>query len=270
MQLKNFKPITSSQRNLIQLNKSNLNKTSLLKHKIVGVKNKAGRNFRGKITSYHKGGGHIKKYRIINFLRNNDSTGIITSIEYDPFRTANIASVFDFLNQNYYYIIAAKNLNIGNIIKSGQNAEPKIGHSLPFFKIPVGSYVHNISTHPNKKAQLCRAAGTYGQLIEKTTQYARIKLCSGEHRYVSIQCFATIGIVSNEHLFLTTIGKAGRNRWLNKRPIVRGVAMNPIDHPHGGATSGGRSSVTPWGKPTKNGKTSRSKNKLIIIKTKQL
>lgn len=270
MHLKIFKPITPSQRNLIQLNKSSLTKTSLLKHKIIGVQNKAGRNFRGKITSYHRGGGHKKKYRIINFLRNYDSTGIITSVEYDPNRTANIASVFDFLNKNYYYIISAKNLNIGTIIKSGQNAEPKIGHSLPFLKIPIGSYVYNISVQPNKKAQLCRAAGAYGQLIEKTTQFARIKLSSGEQRYVPIQCFASIGIVSNEHLFLTTIGKAGRNRWLNKRPTVRGVAMNPIDHPHGGATSGGRSSVTPWGKPTKNGKTSRSKNKLIITKNKSI
>lgn len=268
MQLKKFRPTTPSQRNLIQLNKSSLNKTSLLKHKIVGVKNKAGRNYHGKITSYHKGGGHKKKYRIINFLRTKNSTGIITSLEYDPYRTANIAAVFDYLNYSYYYILAAKNLMIGDIIKSGQNAEPKIGHSLPFFKIPIGSYVHNISVQPYKKAQFCRAAGTYGQLIEKTTKYARIKLNSGEHRYVSIQCYATIGVVSNEHLFLTTIGKAGRNRWLNKTPVVRGVAMNPIDHPHGGATSGGRSSVTPWGKPTKNGKTSRSKNKLIIIKRK--
>jgi large subunit ribosomal protein L2 len=266
MKLKKFKPVTSSKRNLIQLNKSNLSKIPLLKNKIVGIKNTAGRNCRGKITSYHKGGGHKKKYRIINFLRNYNSTGIVTSIEYDPFRTANIASVYDFLNRNHYYIISPKNLNIGNIIKSGENAEPKIGNSLPILKIPVGSYIHNISVSSNKKAQLSRAAGAFAQLIEKTSKFARLKLSSGEHRYVSIKCYATIGIVSNEHLFLTTIGKAGRNRWLNKRPTVRGVAMNPIDHPHGGATSGGRSSVTPWGKPTKNGKTSRSKNKLIISK----
>jgi large subunit ribosomal protein L2 len=266
MQLKIFKPTTPSQRNLIQLNKSSLTKTSLLKHKISGVQNRAGRNFRGKITSYHRGGGHKKKYRIIDFLRNYESTGVITSIEYDPYRTANIASVFDFSNKEYYYIISAKNLKVGNIVKSGQNAEPKIGHSLPILKIPIGSYIYNISTRSNKKGQFCRAAGTYGQLIEKTTQLARIKLSSGEHRYIPINCFASIGIVSNEYLFLTTIGKAGRSRWLNKRPIVRGVAMNPIDHPHGGATSGGRSSVTPWGQPTKNGKTSNSKNKLIILK----
>jgi len=266
MKLKKFKPVTSSKRNLIQLNKSNLSKISLLKNKIVGIKNTAGRNFRGKITSYHKGGGHKKKYRIINFLRNSNSTGIVTSIEYDPFRSANIASIYDFLNKNHYYIISPKNLNIGNIIKSGENAEPKIGHSLPISKIPIGSYIHNISVCSQHKAKLSRAAGTFSQLIEKTATFARLKLSSGEHRYVSVKCYATIGIVSNEHLFLTTIGKAGRNRWLNRRPIVRGVAMNPIDHPHGGATSGGQSSVTPWGKPTKNGKTSRSKNKLIISK----
>lgn len=267
MILKFFKPITPSTRNLILLKQTNLQKTPLLKSKIKGLKQKAGRNFQGKITSYHKGGGHKQKYRKINFLRNLDSTNIILSIEYDPYRSANIASCYDINTQKIDYILAPKNLKIGDIIKTGKNAEPKNGHTLPIANIPIGSFIHNVSPTINKKSQISRSAGTFSQLIEKTSNYARIKLSSGEHRKLSINCLATIGIVSNELHILTSIGKAGRSRWLSKRPKVRGVAMNPIDHPHGGGegkTSGGRTSVTPWGKPTKNGKTSRTKNKLII------
>jgi large subunit ribosomal protein L2 len=271
MKLKTFKPTTPSKRNLIQLNKTELTKTPLLKTRLKGQKNTTGRNSTGSITAYHKGGGHKRKYREINFNRIIESTGVIISLEYDPYRSANIAAVYDINTKEYYYILAPKNLKIGDIIKSGLNADPKNGHSLPIAKIPIGSFVHNVSVKTTKHAQISRAAGTFCQLIEKTSTYGRLKLCSGEQRNVSIYCFATIGIVSNEFSFLTTIGKAGRSRWLNKRPHVRGVAMNPVDHPHGGGegkTSGGRSSVTPWGKPTKNGKTSRSKNKLIILKRK--
>ena len=267
MNLKTFKPITSSIRNLIQLNNTDLQKKPALKSKIKGLNKKAGKNFTGKITSYHKGGGHKKKYRKINFFRTIDSTGIILGIEYDPYRSSNIASVYDTLSKNFYYIIAPKNLKIGDVIKTGKNAEPKNGHSLPISKIPIGSLIHNVAPKTNSKSQISRSAGTFSQLIEKTSTYGRIKLSSGEQRKISINCFATIGVVSNEFFLLTTLGKAGRSRWLNKRPHVRGVAMNPIDHPHGGGegkTSGGRTSVTPWGKPTKNGKTSRSKNNLII------
>jgi large subunit ribosomal protein L2 len=271
MKLKTYKPTTSSQRNLIQLNKTELTKTSLLKTKIKGQKNTAGRNSTGRITAYHKGGGHKRKYREINFNRIIESTGIVISIEHDPYRSANIAAIYNLETNNYFYILAPKNLKIGDIVKSGLNADAKNGHSLPIAKIPIGSFIHNVSVRPGKNAQISRAAGTFCQLIEKTSNYGRLKLCSGEHRNVSIECFATIGIVSNEFSFLTTLGKAGRSRWLNKRPHVRGVAMNPIDHPHGGGegkTSGGRSSVTPWGKPTKGGKTSRSTNELILIKRK--
>lgn len=271
MQLKKFSPTTPSKRNLIRLNQAKLAKKPLLKNKIYGFKNNSGKNFTGQITTYHRGGGHKKKYRQINFYRIQDSVGIIMSIEYDPFRTANIASVYDFVQKKYFYIIAPKNLNVGDIVKSGKYAEPMLGNSLPLDKIPLGSFIHNVSVKTNQKAQLSRAAGTFSQLIEKTSNSCRIKVSSGEQRYISSNCFATIGIVSNEFLFLTTTGKAGRSRWLNRRPIVRGVAMNPIDHPHGGGegkTSGGRSSVTPWGKPTKSGKTSRSKNTSIIIKRK--
>ena len=269
MKLKIFKPTTPSQRNLIQLNKTDLKKTPLLKAKIKGLKKSTGRGSNGRITSWHKGGGHKKRYRQLNFNRTNDSTAIVTSLEYDPYRTANIASIYDIQNNKYEYILAPKDLNVGDIVKSGKSAESKNGHSLPINKIPIGSLLHNVSVKTKKKAQVSRAAGTYSQLIEKTAKSGRLKLSSGEQRIVSTNCFATIGVVSNEFSFLTTVGQAGRSRWLNKRPIVRGVAMNPIDHPHGGGegkTSGGRSSVTPWGKPTKGGKTSRSKNKFILTK----
>lgn len=254
--------MTLNQKRFVNLAKKNLKNTFLIKNAIKGRKNSAGKNNTGQITVRHKGGGHKKKYRNIDFLRHYESVGIVTSLEYDPYRTAFIASIYNLLTFNYFYIIAPKNLNIGDIVKSGLNAEAKIGHSLTLIKIPVGSFIHNISLKENKKAQLSRSAGVSSQLIEKTAKYCRIVLSSGTHKFLSTTCHATIGTVSNELSFLKSIGKAGRNRWLNKRPSVRGVAMNPIDHPHGGGegkSSGGRSSVTPWGKPTKNGKTSNSR-----------
>ena len=266
--MKTFNPVTPSLRNLIQLNKSHLNKKPLLKTQLKGIKQNIGKNFSGKITVSSKGGGHKKRYRKLNFNRIQNETSIVTSIEYDPFRSSNIASVFDINAKIFYYIIAPKNLRVGDILKSGLTAEIKNGHSLPISKIPIGCLIHNVSPTIKSKSQLSRAAGTFSQLIEKTTNFGRIKLSSGEQRTLSIHCFATIGLVSNEFLLLTTLGKAGRSRWLNKRPKVRGVAMNPIDHPHGGGegkTSGGRTSVTPWGKPTKGGKTSRSSNKSRIL-----
>lgn len=268
--LKEYKSITPSSRNLIRIKLNNKQPSLLLKLKTKYIKKNAGRNNSGKITVHHQGGGVKKRYRDVNFLRNYNSIGIVMNIEYDPYRTAHIAAVYDFLNKQFYYILQPKNLKVGNIIKSGSNAELKLGHSLPIRKIPEGSFIHNVSTNPNKKGQFCRSAGNFSQIIEKTTKYGRIKLPSKEQRYIPINCFATLGIVSNELKILTTLGKAGRNRWLNKRPTVRGVAMNPIDHPHGGGegkTSGGRTAVTPWGKPAKNKKTSRSLNKLIIKKS---
>jgi large subunit ribosomal protein L2 len=267
MNLKKIKPITPSYRNLIQINNKHLTKTFEVKSKIIGSKNTAGRNNTGKITSFQKGGGHKQKYRNIDFFRTQDSIGIVTSIEYDPNRSANIASIFSIYKKHYFYILAPKNLKIGNIIKTGANAEPKIGHSLPISNIPVGCCIHNVSPKIKKKAQISRAAGTFSSLIEKTAEFGRIELSSGEQRLLSVNCFATIGLVSNELNSLTKLGKAGRSRWLNRRPTVRGVAMNPIDHPHGGG-EGKKSgtSSTPWGKPAKNGFTSKSKNKLIVKK----
>jgi len=244
-----------------------LKKKSLIKNKIKGISKNAGRNNSGKITIFHKGGGHKRKYRYINFNRNITSIGIVCNIEYDPNRNSKIAAIYDFNNNFFIYVIAPKNLMIGDIVESGNNIEPKLGNSLPISNIPVGCYIYNVSPNKNKPAQISRSAGTFCKLKEKTLNYAIIELNSGEHRYISPQCFASIGIVSNEFNFLIKKYKAGQNRWLNKRPNVRGVAMNPIDHPHGGGegkTSG--LNKTAWGKFNHRGSTSTSKNKYIIKK----
>lgn len=238
------------QKNVFEINTWHLKKKSLLKNKIKGFKNSAGRNNSGKITVRHKGGGNKQKYREINFYRKEVSEGITSSIEYDPNRNSNIASVYDFLNKVFFYILAPKNLEIGDILKSSNTAEPKLGYSLPIMQIPVGSYIHNISSKSSKPAQISRSAGTFSKLKEKTLNYGVIKLSSGKRKIISSKCYATLGIVSNELFFLSQLKKAGQARWLNKRPTVRGVAMNPIDHPHGGG-EGKKSgkNKTPWGKP---------------------
>lgn len=267
MILKIKKPVTPSQRQLVQLNRKNLAKKPLLKTSIKGSKNSGGRNNSGKITIRHKGKGHKQKFRALDFFRTTSSTAIVCSIEYDPNRKANIAAIFEISLYKFSYIIAPKNLKVGDIVKSGSNAETKIGHSLPISKIPVGSFIYNIAPKLKKPAQISRAAGTFSRLTEKTLNSATIELSSGEQRFISVKCYATIGIVSNEFTFLTMLGKAGRSRWLNKRPKVRGVAMNPIDHPHGGG-EGKKAGIgrTLWGKPTRGKKTSKTKNKLIIKK----
>lgn len=267
MILKTKKPITPSQRHLVQLSRKNLTKKPLLKKYIKGATNSNGRNNSGKITVRHKGGGNKKKYRTLDFFRTNSSTGIVCSIEYDPNRNANITSIFNTYNSEFSYILAPKNIKIGDIVKAGPNAETKNGHSLPISKIPVGSYIYSISPNPRKPAQISRSAGSFSQITEKTLNYAKIELSSGEQRLISVKSHASIGIVSNEFAFLIKLGKAGHSKWLNKRPSVRGVAMNPIDHPHGGG-EGKKSGIgrTLWGKPTNGRKTSRTKNKLIIKK----
>lgn len=261
------KPTTPSQRNLIKLNRTNLFKKSTIKTKISGLQSLSGKNHSGKITVRHKGNGHKKKYRKINFHRTLKSTGIVISIEYDPNRNANIASVFDLTTNSFYYILAPKKLAIGNIVKSGIDAELYTGNSLPLYKIPEGSFIHNISYNSSKFAQLTRSAGTFSILKEKTSNYARIKLSSKEERLIPLDCYATLGIVSNDLFFLTQLGKAGQSRWLGKRPNVRGVAMNPVDHPHGGG-EGKKSGkdFSPWGKPNKKKSKTKLPNKFIIKK----
>lgn len=267
MKFKTKKPTTSSQRHLIQLNNEQLNSTFFIKKKIKKLSKAAGRNNTGRITIRHKGGGHKRRYREINFFRTKISTGITVTIEYDPNRNAYIAAIYDISKKDFSYILAPKGLKVGDIIKTGSNAEPKIGHSLPIYQIPVGSYIHNISSKKNKPAQISRAAGSFSKIKEKSSKYVKIELSSGEHKLIPSDCFATIGIVSNELSFLTRLGKAGRSRWLNKRPTVRGVAMNPVDHPHGGG-EGKKSGngKTPWGKPIKRSRKKRE-NKLSIKKS---
>lgn len=270
MILQKLKPTTPSRRQLIKLNQKSLNlsKKPILKSKIKGIKNSSGRNHSGKITVFHKGGGVKQKYRDINFDRTLNSTGIVCSLEHDPNRNAYIAAIFDLLNSTFFYILAPKGLKVGEIVRSGSEIEPSLGSSLPISGIPIGIPIYNVSPKFGKKAQIARSAGTFCVIKEKTEKYAVIELSSGELRYISSKCFASIGEVSKELHFLTKLGKAGRSRWLNKRPTVRGVAMNPIDHPHGGG-EGKKSgnSRTPWGKPNRRGKTSRSRNKLIIKKS---
>jgi len=250
--LKFLKPTTPSQRNLIRIVHEFSHKKPLLKTKIKGFKNSSGRNNQGKITTYHKGGGHKRSYRIIDFMKKEDISYVVTSIEYDPNRTANIASVYDYLNKNYSYIIAPKYLEIGDIIKVGSDATIRLGHVLPLSKIPEGTLIHNICDGENKSATVSRSAGSFSQLLEKEPGFCRLKLSSGLIKKFSPKSLGSIGIVSNDLHSLISINKAGRSRWLNRRPTVRGVAMNPVDHPHGGG-EGKKSgkNYTPWGRKKK-------------------
>src|SRR5690606_14154217 len=225
---------------------------------------KAGRNNQGKITTRHKGGGHKRKYRIIDFKRNKDGIpGKVATIEYDPNRTAYIALI-NYVDGEKRYIIAPKGLKVGDVVESGPQADIKVGNALPLENIPVGTIIHNIELKPGKGGQLVRAAGTEAQLLGKEGNYAVIRLASGEMRKVLKTCRATIGAVGNKDHGRVNIGKSRRSRWLGTRPAVRGSAMNPVDHPHGGgegrAPIGRKSPMTPWGKPTLGYKT-RKKNK---------
>jgi large subunit ribosomal protein L2 len=227
------------------------------------LKKKAGRNNQGKITVRHHGGGHKRKYRIIDFKRNKDGiVGKVATIEYDPNRTANIALIH-YVDGEKRYIIAPKGLKVGDTIMSGPDADIKVGNALPLENIPVGTVIHNIELKPGKGGQLVRAAGTEAQLLGKEDKYVIVRLSSGEMRRILKTCRATIGSVGNEDHELISIGKAGRSRWLGKRPTVRGVVMNPVDHPHGGgegrAPIGRKSPMSPWGKPTLGYKTRKKK-----------
>lgn len=267
MLLKKTKPTTSSQRQLVQLNQKSLNlsKKPLLKQKLTGKKNLAGRNHSGQITIYHKGGGAKKTYRKLNFFQHFNSTKVVCALEHDPNRNAFIAATFDFLNFSFSYILAPKNLKVGDIIKSGLEIEPSLGSSLPISVIPIGTIVYNLSLKMFDKGKLSRSAGTFSIIKEKTAKYALIELSSGKQKYLSSKCFASIGEVSKELYFFTRLGKAGRSRWLNKRPTVRGVSMNPVDHPHGGGTGKKSGNLkTPWGKTNFQRKT--GKRSVLILK----
>jgi len=262
MALKSFNLTTTSQRQLIQVDKSELWKGKPERSLVQGKSKNGGRNNLGRITAFREGGGHKQKLRLIDFKRRKDDDfATVERIEYDPNRTSFIALI-KYSDGEKAYIIAPQKLTIGDKIISGEKADIKIGNCLPLKSIPVGTIVHNVEMKPGKGAQLARAAGGYVQLVGKDSSMALIKLRSGEVRVVSSECRATIGAVSNPDHQNAIIGKAGRSRWLGLRPSVRGVAMNPIDHPHGGGegkTSGGRHPVTPWGKPTKGKRTRKNK-----------
>ena len=274
MPLKTYKPTTPSQRGFISVDKSGLWKGKPKKSLLVGKKRNSGRNNLGRITSRRIGGGHKKKYRIIDFRRSKvDVQGVVERIEYDPNRSAHLALV-KYDDNNYSYILAAQGLRKGSKVISSEGAEINPGNALPLKKIPVGTTIHNIEMKPGKGGQLARSAGSAAQLIGRDGKYAQIKLGSGEVRLILSECLASIGSVSNPDKKNTKIGKAGRNRWLGRRPSVRGVAMNPIDHPHGGGegrTSGGRHPVTPWGKSTKGKRTriNKSTNQFILRRRKK-
>lgn len=221
----------------------------LIKKSIVGFKKAVGKNHSGKITVRHKGNGHKNKYRNINFSRIESSIGITCSVEYDPNRNSSIAALYDFLSNRFFYIISPKNLKIGDILKSGIFSEIKLGHSLPISQIPVGSYVYNLTLGNCNFAKISRAAGAFSEIKIKKLNSAIVRVNSGKCIVISSRNFATIGIVSNSTNFLSKLKKAGQTRWIGKRPTVRGVAMNPVDHPNGGG-EGKKSgkNKTPWGK----------------------
>lgn len=271
MPIKTFKPTSPSRRHMSVSTFEEITATTPEKSLLAPLHNKAGRNNQGKITTRHQGGGHKRKYRIIDFKRTKDGIpGNVATIEYDPNRTANIALI-NYSDGEKRYILAPKGLKVGDVIVSGPEADIKIGNTLPLENIPVGTVIHNIELKPGKGGQLVRAAGTEAQLLGKEERYVVIRLSSGEMRKVLKVCRATIGSVGNEDHELIKIGKAGRSRHMGRRPEVRGVVMNPVDHPHGGgegrAPIGRKSPMSPWGKPTLGAKTrkkSKSSNQYIV------
>jgi large subunit ribosomal protein L2 len=262
----------SSPRYLRLIKDSNI-KTPILKSKSCFMKNRAGRSLNGRITVSSKGGGHKKKYRIISFDR-NDLEGIVENIEYDPYRSANIARIFSSVSNMHSYILAPEGLRRGHFITSQSEQKElnlKIGNSFSLKQLPLGLFIHNIP-FPYKKGGIARSAGTSAQIISKDNSYCRLRLMSGEHRLFSLDTIVTLGVLSNPSHKHVVLGKAGRSRWLNRRSHVRGVAMNPIDHPHGGGqgkTGAGRPSVTPWGKLTKGQPTQKIKKHNLIVKKRK-
>ncbi len=270
MPIKSYKPTSPGRRGMTVSTFERITRSKPEKSLTQPLHKKAGRNARGVITVRHRGGGHKRKYRIIDFKR--DKFGIpatVSTIEYDPNRSARIA-LLTYADGEKRYILAPQGLRVGDKIMSGPNAEIKVGHALPISRIPLGTQVHNVELYPGKGGQMVRSAGTSAQVLAKEGAYAQLRLPSGEVRMVSQECMATIGVVGNVEHNIIKLGKAGRKRWLGVRPSVRGTAMDPDSHPHGGGE--GRSSVgmpgpkTPWGKPALGAKTRRNKvtNKYIV------
>ena len=258
MALKSYKPTTPGQRGLVLIDRSELWKGRPVKTLTEGLMKKGGRNNAGRITMRRKGGGAKRLYRIIDFKRTKfDTNAVVERIEYDPNRTGFIALI-KYEDGEQTYIIAPQRLSVGDNVIAGKKVDIKPGNAMPFTGMPIGTIIHNIELKAGKGGQLARSAGTYAQFVGRDGGYAQIKLSSGELRLVRQECMASIGAVSNSDHSNQNLGKAGRNRHKGKRPSVRGVVMNPIDHPHGGGegrTSGGRHPVTPWGRPTKGART---------------
>ncbi|ABY92172.1 MAG: 50S ribosomal protein L2 [Caldanaerobacter subterraneus] len=275
MGIKSFKPTSPGRRQMTVLTFEEVTKDKPEKSLVVTLTKTGGRNVYGRITVRHRGGGHKRKYRIIDFKRDKDGIpGKVAAIEYDPNRTAYIALIH-YLDGEKRYIIAPYGLKVGDIIESGENVDIKVGNALPLRNIPVGTIIHNIELIPGKGGQLVRAAGTAAQLMAKEGDYVQVRMPSGEIRLIKADCRATIGQVSNLDHENVKIGKAGRSRWLGIRPTVRGSAMNPVDHPHGGgegkAPIGHPGPLTPWGKPAlgyKTRKKGKASDKFIIRRRK--
>ena len=271
MALKTYKPTSPSRRQLVTIDRSVLHSGGPIKALSHGQSKSGGRNNTGRITAWQRGGGHKQKYRIIDFKRiHDDVEGTVERLEYDPNRTSFIALI-KYSDEKLAYIIAPQKLNVGDKILSGDKVDIKPGNSMPIKNMPMGTIIHNIELKIGKGGQIARSAGAYAQLVGKDNGYAIIKLQSGEQRLVRGECRATVGSVSNPDHQNINLGKAGRSRWLGRRPNVRGVVMNPVDQPHGGGegrTSGGRHPVTPWGVSTKGKRTRTNKrtDKLILKK----
>jgi large subunit ribosomal protein L2 len=269
MALKTYNPSTPGLRQLALVDRSELYKGKPVKALTVGKPEKGGRNNLGRITVRFRGGGHKQTYRIIDFKRRKlGAPGTVERLEYDPNRTSFIA-LLRYPDGEQAYIIAPQRLAVGETVIAGVQVDVKPGNAMPLASIPVGTIVHNIETKIGKGGALARSAGAYAQIVGRDQGYVALRLGSGEQRLVHGQCFATVGAVSNPDHMNASLGKAGRNRWLGRRPHNRGVTMNPVDHPHGGGegrTSGGRHPVSPWGKPTKGKKTRSNKatDKFIV------
>jgi len=274
MAIKKYRATSAGIRHRTDLGNEDLTASKPHRALTTSLKKSGGRNSTGRVTAWHRGGGHKRRFRTIDFRRDKDGVvAKVVSVEYDPNRTARIALV-SYLDGAKRYVLAPDKLAVGDKIVSGAGADIKVGNSLPLKNIPLGTLIHNVELRPGQGAKLVRSAGTLAQLVAREGAYAQVKLPSGEVRMIPVACQATIGQVGNveqENIFL---GKAGRSRWRGRRPHVRGVAMNPIDHPHGGGegkTSGGRHPVTPWGKPTKGAKTRgrKASDKFIVKRRNQ-
>ena len=264
MALKHFKPVTPGLRQLVIVDRSELYKGKPVKSLTEGKSQKGGRNNNGRITVRFRGGGHKQTYRYVDFRRRDHAgeAAIVERLEYDPNRTSFIALV-RYPDGEQSYILAPQRLALGDSVVSGEQVDIKPGNAMPIGNMPVGTIVHNVEMKIGRGGVIARSAGTYAQIVGRDQGYVALRMNSGEQRLIHGQCYATVGAVSNPDHMNISIGKAGRNRWLGKRPHNRGVAMNPIDHPHGGGegrTSGGRHPVTPWGFPTKGKKTRNNKS----------